>query len=112
MYVFSLSNSCVIPVTLSTVCCLLAINIFSLRRSNIELKSDIERGRSDLRLAMDRNQDCNKELDTQRESAGARDLEGELSKIRGEVASLTGNRDKLQQELEELQASINAAGAG
>ena len=112
MYVFSLSNSCMIPATLSTVCCLLTLNIFSLRRSNLDLKSDIERGRSDLRLVMDRNQDCNKELDTQRAGLGARDLEAELTKITGEVNSLTGQRDGLQRELEQLQTSINAAGAG
>ena|ERR1712110_229807 len=112
MYVFSLSNSCMIPATLSTVCCLLTLNIFSLRRSNLDLKSDIERGRSDLRLVMDRNQDCNKELDTQRAGLGARNLEAELTKIKGEVNSLTGQRDGLQRELEQLQTSINAAGAG
>ena len=112
MYVFSLSNSCMIPATLSTVCCLLTLNIFSLRRSNLDLKSDIERGRSDLRLVMDRNQDCNKELDTQRAGRVERDLEAELTKITGEVNSLTGQRDGLQRELEQLQTSINAAGAG
>ena len=112
MYGFSLSNSCMIPATLSTVCCLLTLNIFSLRRSNLDLKSDIERGRSDLRLVMDRNQDCNKELDTQRTGRLERDLEAELTKITGEVNSLTGQRDGLQRELEQLQTSINAAGAG
>ena len=113
MYVFSLTNSCVIPATLSTVCCLLALNIFSLRRSNLDLKSDIERGRSDLRLLMDKNQDCNKELDTQRAGLGARDLEAELTQIREAVTSLSGQRDTLQQELEQLQVSLNAAaGAG
>ena len=112
MYVFSLSNSCMIPATLSTVCCLLTLNIFSLRRSNLDLKSDIERGRSDLRLVMDRNQDCNKELDTQRAGLGARNLEADLTKIKGEVNSLIGQRDGLQRELEQLQTSINAAGAG
>ena len=112
MYVFSLSNSCMIPATLSTVCCLLTLNIFSLRRSNLDLKSDIERGRSDLRLVMDRNQDCNKELDTLKTGRVERDLEAELTKITEEVNSLTGQRDGLQRELEQLQTSINAAGAG
>ena len=112
MYVSSLSNTCVIPVTLVTVCCLLVLNIFSLRRSNLDLKSDIERGRSDLRLLMDKNQDCNMELDTQRAGMGARDLGAELEQITGEVSSLTGQRDALQLELDTLQASLNAAGAG
>ena len=112
MYVFSLSNSCIIPFTLSTVCFLLAFNIFSLRRSNLDLKSDIERGRSDLRLLMDKNQDCNRELDTQRAGLGARDLEAELTKIRGAVTSLSGQRDILQRELEQFQVSLNSAGVG
>ena len=112
MYVLSLSNTCLVPATLSLVCCLLTLNIFSVRRTNLDLKSDIERGRSDLRLVMDRNQDCNKDLETQRAGLGARDLEAELSLITGEVASLTGQRDGLQRELEQVQASLNAAGAG
>ena len=82
MMMLSLPSNCVLPASLAALCSLLAVNMLQMRGGNTSLKSDIERGRSDdiyaylniytylhrsdLRLAMDRSQDCNKLLEQHR----------------------------------------------
>lgn len=56
----------IFPMVLAVIASLLAINIIYMRQTNVELKSLIERSRSDLRISMDRNQDCNNFLKQQR----------------------------------------------
>ena len=59
---------------------------------------------------MDKTQDCNRELDTLMAGLGARNLEEELSQGPRDKPHHTSQRDSLQKEQEQFQASLNAAG--
>ena len=48
MMMLSLPSNCVLPASLAALCSLLAVNMLQMRGGNTSLKSDIERGRSEI----------------------------------------------------------------
>ena len=94
-----------IPVLLITGCLALGVNILNTRKMNKSLVEKIERARSDMKVAMDTSQDCTKQLEMKSSDQTAH--EQKLTSLTVEVDNLTNERNKIQEELIELQEQMD-----
>ena len=94
-----------IPTLLITGCVALGMNILNTRKMNKSLVENIERARSDMKVAMDTSQDCTKQLEMKSSDQTAYDQK--LTNLTGEVDTLTNERNKIQEELIGLQEQMD-----
>ena len=94
-----------IPALLITGCVALGMNILNTRKMNKSLVEKIERARSDMKVAMDTSKDCTKQLEMKSSDQTAH--EQKLTSLTVEVENLTNERNKIQEELIELQEQMD-----
>ena len=98
-------SSWLLPVLLTIACVALALNILNARKVNKSLVQNIERARSDMRVAMDTSQDCSKKLETKSVDMTAKDQQ--LASLTADVKTLTDEKNKIQEELSQLQTQLD-----
>eukprot|EP00092_Neocalanus_flemingeri_P059198 GFUD01070698.1.p1 GENE.GFUD01070698.1~~GFUD01070698.1.p1 ORF type:complete len:128 (+),score=59.91 GFUD01070698.1:116-499(+) len=98
-------SSWLVPVLLTVGSLFLVMNILNARKTNKSLVDDIERARSDVRVAMDTSQDCSKKLDANTADMTAKDQQ--LASLNADVKTLTEEKNKIQEELIQLQAQLD-----
>ena len=101
----SIPTSWVVPALLLSSCVVLGINIVNIRGVNKHLVESIERARSDMRVAMDTNMQC-QDLQKMKDSDHTK-RQLNLDRLTREVKNLTDVRNNIQEELERLQEKLD-----
>merc|ERR1739838_1046654 len=84
-------------------------NIFQAKKVNKSLVVDIEQAQADLQVASNNGQDCKKQLDAKIADMTARDQQE--ATLTGNVATLTEEKTKIQEELNQLTVQMEKANA-
>merc|ERR1739838_163720 len=82
-------------------------NIFQAKKVNKSLMVDIEQAQADLQVASNNGQDCKKQLDAKIADMTARDQQE--ATLTGNVATLTEEKTKIQEELNQLTVLMEKA---
>ena len=98
-------SPCLVPALLITSCVALGVNILNTMKVNKSLVEKIERARSDMKVAMDTSQDCTKQLEMKSSDQTAH--EQNMASLTGEVETLNKERNKIQEELIDLEEQLN-----
>ena len=106
MIAVNVSGSALLCFVLSVGCVLLIINIVSTRNANLELRTSIEMTRTKVRVAMDKNQDCNDQLEHYRNTINTQATLEESTKLKEEISGLEKVKDGLQETINELQLQL------
>merc|ERR1711862_95427 len=105
LHMSSIPTTWVVPGLLLSSCVVLGINIVNIRGVNKHLVESIERARSDMRVAMDTNMQC-QDLQKMKDSDHTK-RQLNLDRLTREVKNLTDVRNNIQEELERLQAKLD-----
>merc|ERR1712179_637116 len=95
----------VVPALLLSSCVVLGLNIVNIRDVNSHLVQSIERARSDMRVAMDTNKQC-QDLQQMKDSDHT-NRQLNLARLTREVKNLTDVRNSIQEELVRLQEKLD-----
>ena len=102
-------SSLFFPFLLTVGCVALVMNILSAKKVNKSLLENVETAQADLRVAMDTNNDCNKQLEMKDGDLAAKDQE--LASIADNVNLLTGEKKNIEDQMNQLQTELNQANA-
>ena len=83
------------------------MNIISAKKVNKSLVENVETAQADLRVAMDTNKDCNKQMEMKNGDLAAKDQE--LVSIASNVNVLTDEKKNIEDQINQLQAELNQA---
>merc|ERR1739838_383648 len=84
-------------------------NIFQAKKVNKSLVVDIEQTQADLQVASNNGQDCKKQLDAKIADMTSKDQQ--VAALTGNVATLTEEKTKIQEELNQLTVQMEKANA-
>merc|ERR1739838_831127 len=84
-------------------------NIFQAKKVNKSLVVDIEQAQADLQVASNNGQDCKKQLDAKIADMTSKDQQ--VAALTGNVATLTEEKTKIQEELNQLTVQMEKANA-
>merc|ERR1712183_741854 len=87
LHMSSIPTTWVVPVLLLSSCVVLGLNIVNIRQVNNHLVQSIERSRSDMRVAMDTNKECQNLQDMKDSDHTKRQMN--LARLTSEVKNLT-----------------------
>ena len=106
MIAVNVTGSALVCFVLSLGCLLLILNIVSIRNANLELRTSIELTRTKVRIAMDKNQDCNDLLVHYRNTINTQALQEEFQKVKEEISGLEKTKEGLQDTINKLQLQL------
>ena len=101
----SIPTTWLVPALLLSSCVVLGLNILNIRQVNSHLVQSIERSRSDMRVAMDSNKEC-QDLQQMKDSDHT-NRQLNLARLTREVKNLTDVRNNIQEELVRLQEKLD-----